>query len=250
IQGAIDIPLLYDNKFEDLSRQYSNLFQDLGLELITMRTNLMHFNRHLVPFNYFVNAPLLASAFLLSPLLTGVVLSGSYDYEHLIPDGVSPLAVRPLCTENLEVITSGYESNRFNKTLEMLDWPVAQQNLRVCLNLFNNQNQNNCSHCPKCLRTRIVLNLAGKLDQFVLFESPFGLKDFLEWGRWLEIGFDWEFKILDYCFTHRLDLLAPVIIAITIGYIRHFIKKILPEPVLKWIFKFTSPGDPYLLFIR
>mgnify|MGYP000855927353 FL=1 len=250
IQGAVDIPLVYEVKFIKLENQYADLFHDLNMELITMRTNLLHFDHHLVPYNFFVNAPLVAGAMLLNPLISGLVVASSYDYINNKPDGASPLAVRPLCTENLDVIVSGYESNRFYKTINMADWPVAQQNLRVCIDFFHKDNKKNCSHCSKCLRTRIVLHISGKLERFTLFEPHFGIKDFLEWGRWLEIGYGWEFMILDYCWKHQKKYIPLVLIGMGIGYIRYFLRKILPSSIQKQIFKFTANNDPYELFTQ
>ena len=55
----------------------------------------------------------------------------------------------------------------------------------------------------KCLRTRVILDVLGKLDKFSTLKSPLTTKEILLWGRWLELGFGWEKEVLKYSWYHK-----------------------------------------------
>ena len=250
IHGAIDIPLVYKETYQRLVEDYRLLYENLGMELVTMYTNFLLFNRVKAPYQLLYGTPLVASAMLLNPLISSLLVAGAYDYKHPNPDGANPLLIGPLCTESLDVIVTGYESNRFDKILAMADWPIIQKNLRVCTNFFRSSENLNCSHCAKCLRTRAALHVLGKLDAFPSFEHPFKFKDYLEWGRWMEPGSGWGRKVFQHALKHQKKQLPLIGLALIIGYTRHLLRRILPRPLQEFIFKFTSPGDPHKLYTQ
>ncbi len=61
IHGSPDIALAYADKYQVLAKRYTQLFAELGLELVTIHTNLMQFSAHLIPFGLFLEPPLIST---------------------------------------------------------------------------------------------------------------------------------------------------------------------------------------------
>jgi len=250
IQGTPDIPLIYSQKFERFANQYSGLFNELGLELIPVRTNLMQFSANRIAFNQFLEAPLLGSALGLSPLLSGVFIpfGSAYDHYQVTPTG--PITAHLLTTEAFEPFAAGAAYNRIRKTQVIADWEPVQKHLRVCFGFTSESSDTNCSHCSKCMRTRMDLHLLGKLQNISTLEHSFGLKDYLLWGRWMEVGYGFEIDSWKFAIHERKDLILPVLIGLLIGYTRYALRRVLPYWLQKQIFKYTSEGNPHQLFAQ
>ena len=76
-----------------------------------------------------------------------------------------------ITTQALRFYSTGMETPRIDKVAAIADWPYAQKYLQVCLD----ENEGNCGHCDKCLRTMSELYALGKLD---LFRSRFPVDDY------------------------------------------------------------------------
>ena len=250
VLGSPDIPLIYSKKFEIFAKQYTELFNHLGLELIPVRTNLMQFSANRIPFTPFLEAPIMGCALGLSPLFSGVFMSSARLYERYRDDGTGPITAHLLSTETFEPFASGCAYTRIQKLQAIADWAPAQENLRVCFGFTSESTEMNCSHCAKCIRTRMDLNVLGKLENFSTFEHSFGLKDYLSWGRWMQIGYGFETDTLNFAMKNRKKLVPLVLIGIFIGYTRNFLRHLLPNWIKNQIFKFTSEGNPHQLFAQ
>ena len=69
-----------------------------------------------------------------------------------------------IATERIEFISDGCQYTREEKTEKICDWDIAQKYLNVCVN--PGKRVENCSHCHKCMRTLLVLEAMGKLNNF------------------------------------------------------------------------------------
>ena len=67
-------------------------------------------------------------------------------------------------TERVELIVDGCQYSRAEKIKRIADWDIARKYLNVC-RVYDGGNRN-CGTCPKCLRTLLVLEILGKLDDF------------------------------------------------------------------------------------
>jgi hypothetical protein len=65
----------------------------------------------------------------------------------------------------MQLIADGYQYNRVEKTIQIIDYPPVKDFLNVCVNI-NRSDENNCSICKKCCRTLLTLEAAGHLDDF------------------------------------------------------------------------------------
>ena len=63
----------------------------------------------------------------------------------------------------------GMEVKRLDKLRTLTDEPLVRRHLRVCWE--NRSAAGNCSHCGKCVMTRLVLHDCGVLDEFPVFEG-------------------------------------------------------------------------------
>lgn len=71
-----------------------------------------------------------------------------------------------LSSEICEIILDGAQHTRSEKTRLIVDFPIAQRYLNVCVNYDPEYISHNCGHCSKCLRTAFTLEALGKLESF------------------------------------------------------------------------------------
>jgi hypothetical protein len=247
IHGCPDIALAYSEKFQVLAGRYTRLYDELGLTLVTARTNLMQFSAYRIPIVSFLEAPLASCALGLSHLFSGLIIPAGETYRRYRLTTSGPLTPHHFATETFEVISSGGVYVRLQKLDAIAGWQPARQNLRVCFNFAAKERAGNCSRCSKCMRTRMDLHLLGRLSSMETFERTFTWRDYLRWGRWLEIGHEWEKDIWRYCWEKRPGLLPAVLVGILIGFVRHYLKMASPRRVKAGIFRFTAESDPHKL---
>ena len=247
MHGSPDIPLSFSQKYQSLEKQYTKVARQLGLELIPVRTNLMHFCVNRIDIKLFLESPLSGVALGLSPHISGIFIPSGRFYQCYTDSTTGPLTTHLLSTESFETFSHGSTTTRFQKTLTISGWAPAQENLRVCLG-WTDSEVKNCSQCSKCLRTRADLNTIGKLEKFSTLKSPFSWRDTLRWGRWMETGYGFEREILNYALKHRKDLVPGIVLSILIGTIRHWLRKYLPLWLKQQIFKFTAEKNPHQIF--
>jgi hypothetical protein len=248
MQGSPDIPLAYPDKYRILSKRYTRLYQELGLELITARTNLMQFSAHRIPFESFLEVPLISCGMALSPLLAGILIPSGETYHHYRITSAGPLTPQYLSTESFETKSSGGAFKRLQKVEAISRWEPVQKNLRVCFGFMSKGSTANCSRCSKCMRTRLDLHILNRLHAMETLQRSFELRDYLRWGRWLEAGYGWEKNAWNYCRTHRPALLPLLLLGIMLGYTRVYLKRFLPRRIREWIFQYTAPADPHIMY--
>lgn len=67
-------------------------------------------------------------------------------------------------TEIFELVIDGCQYTRSEKIEKICDWDIAQRYLNVCIE--PDDDGKNCSACQKCVRTLLVLESLGKLDNY------------------------------------------------------------------------------------
>jgi len=249
IHGSPDIPLKFTSKYETLRLEYQQMFDELGLELIPVSTNIMQFSGRRILFKQFLNAPLVSSALGLSSLLSGLFIGSSETFTQFNLKGNGLLTTHLQSTETLEFFETGSGYKRIDHIKAIADWEYAQHHLRVCFGFNSETIATNCSNCGKCLRTRMALHALGRLESFSTFRSSIKFRDYWLWGRWLEVGWRHEIDTLKYAWQYRKKMVLPLLIGILIGYFRHLLRICLPGWLLKRIIKTVSPDDPYELFV-
>lgn len=149
--------------------QLSPVAERIGLPFIPIDSNLDDF----YSFTHFqqTNGPRnISAATLLQGGIGHYYLAGSVRFPHVrvhrtydtaYSDSISlPL----LTTRRFRPIAHGHQYTRVEKTLIVADTPASHSSLDVCTNPPSSGG--NCSHCPKCLRTELTLEIIGRLESF------------------------------------------------------------------------------------
>ena len=225
---GFDIRLYEKDNFSKIQRHYQEVFRELGLELITARTNGFLFWEFRVDWNYVHGGLLIGTALNLEKLFTVFYVPSTHVYQDIKPLGTSPLLDHLLSTENLTVIHFGASTNTISKLKAFADWEVAHEGLRVCTEINRREGVKNCSRCNKCLRTIFMLEILGVLPKFKTFRYPFRHRDLLHWIFFSGSSHTYP-KMLSKAAkaAGRWDIALPVLLAIPIGYINGWITKMI-----------------------
>ena len=76
-----------------------------------------------------------------------------------------------ISTERIEFVSDGCQYTREEKTERICEWDIARKYLNVCVK--PGESIENCSRCHKCMRTLLVLEAMGRLNDFnEVFDIP------------------------------------------------------------------------------
>jgi len=168
---GFDVGVYDEAQFSPLADMLAQSAERLGLRHIVFRTNLRT-SEKLIPFKDMWRrlshgAGLAFIGLMLERAYKEVVLGSSYTYGNLFPWGSHPLQDVLFSTSVLQFEHDGASFTRVEKTDVVAKLPVAQSVLHVCFA----QGRSNCSHCDKCYRTMMTLDLLGhRLHTSELFD--------------------------------------------------------------------------------
>lgn len=165
----------------DLERA-RNFAQEVNMPLIPLNSNLSSIYIHKDIYHYSLRTTLCISSAIMSlqKLFSLYYISSSNTIEDCKLSAYDQywyegLLVQLLSTKNTEILIAEHDLNRVEKTLLLLDNPYAQKHLYVCAapimnekhgKNYKNDTSPNCCECPKCIRTLLAIDIAGKLDAF------------------------------------------------------------------------------------
>ena len=137
---------------------------ELGLGFIFIDSNLQRLN----PVDYDRAHTYLNAAAVL--MLERLICRYYYSAGHTLKDfrvgrstciNYDPLICSYVSTDLTDFVAPGVQLTRTEKTRVISDFEPAYRWLNVC-----SLQATNCSHCEKCLRTQLTLDVLGKLDRF------------------------------------------------------------------------------------
>ena len=138
--------------------------QALGLPLVFVNSNLMEY-LDFAPHPNLVTLCNGAVPLILQRLFGVYYVASSVAVADLRMDPIveyfDPVTLALLGTDTLTFYSSGMTSTRVQKTDLISGLPIAHAFLNVCV-----ATSHNCSHCHKCVRTMMTLDLFGKLASF------------------------------------------------------------------------------------
>lgn len=138
--------------------------QALGLPLVFVNSNLMEYI-DFAPHPNLVTLCNCAVPLVLQRLFGVYYVASSVAVSDLRMDCIveyfDPVILALLCTDSLSFYSSGMTLTRVAKTELISELPLAQTFLNVCVAAGRN-----CSHCHKCIRTMMTLDIFGKLPAF------------------------------------------------------------------------------------
>jgi hypothetical protein len=167
VQG-FDIPLADRQRARDAEASARRVAAELGLGVAVVRTNLRtHRGFAATNWEHTHGGALAAIGHLLSDHADQLLISASYPRVFDRPWG-SHWELDPWWSSSrLNVAHVGAEKWRAEKLVALMHEPLVRQHLRVCWE--NRSPSGNCGQCEKCLRTMLVLDGHGCLEQFSVF---------------------------------------------------------------------------------
>jgi hypothetical protein len=162
IQSALmlhgfDIPLNQPDVFARAAHKARLLLDSLGIELLTLVTNL---KKSELTFND-AHPALLASCMMLfqQNYATGLIASSNTYHYMNIPWGSNPVIDWLLSSDSFATIHDGAAFSRLSKAKALGTWPEVAQYLRVCVR--GPARDKNCCRCEKCVRTILIFRALG-----------------------------------------------------------------------------------------
>lgn len=91
------------------------------------------------------------------------------------------LSLQTFSTSSIKIYSDGGAKERIEKVKEIIDFPIAQKELHVCVN-----KSNNCGICPKCMRTILSLDALNSLEKFSnVFDIKYYYENKIDYYNWL-----------------------------------------------------------------
>lgn len=156
-----------DGLYESRIEKARKIADDLGLKVIITNSNFadIFIQNHLLTntyssiFSVYVLQKLWKTYFYAS---AGLDFSGFNLKNNDLKDSSynDLLLLNCFSNRNLRIYSEGGALTRLEKTNEIADYKIVQNNIHVCNSI------NNCGKCKKCIRTMNTLYALGKLDLF------------------------------------------------------------------------------------
>lgn len=157
--------------FDRLCRRTRPILEDCGLSSVIVRTNF----RKIIPHNWdHCFGACLAGTLQQFAGRFGFGMMGSgKSYSTLVfPMGSTPATDYLLSGDSMEIVHEGAGYSRTEKVADIASYPTVTDRVKVCWE--GTQQDRNCGHCEKCVRTRLNF-LAVGIENPNCFDTPFDL---------------------------------------------------------------------------
>lgn len=213
---GFDLKLEDEDYFHRLKSDYSDMFKNLDIVLLTGSTNYQSFGTRW-DWGIYHGTALIGTAHVLGHKAAKFYVPASHTYRDLMPWGSDPRIDHLLSTETVEVVHDGAGYKRTEKTAAISAWPVTYEHLRVCTKVGK---MVNCSRCEKCLRTMVTLDMMGALQNYTTFEKPVRTNLLSKCIYRNASDFAFAMEILDYSLElKRMDIVLNISCAILVSRI-------------------------------
>jgi len=166
--AGFDMPVNLTWSIGELTRSYSTMMKEAGIEFITGSTNVRTFVNS-VDWTNAHGPALMATALFFKNRLSEFHVPSSYTNGTYPRWGSHPELDPLLSTESMRFVHHGSHVNRVQKLDLIARAPVSYERLRVCW--IQDIGLKNCGTCEKCVRTQIALDIVGALAKFKTFEN-------------------------------------------------------------------------------
>lgn len=154
---GFDIPLADEPRLAATRALLTRAADDLGLDLVTVRTNMReHPTFAAVDWGISHIAALASVGHSLAHRLSTLFVASS---DVPPPWGSHPYLDALWSSSRLTLVNDGAETSRLDKVRAIADWPVVHRTLKVCWE--NRAASLNCGLCEKCVRTQVQFAAAG-----------------------------------------------------------------------------------------
>ncbi|HPF46183.1 MAG: hypothetical protein KDF58_01470 [Alphaproteobacteria bacterium] len=161
-------------EFERHLTRISKISKQMGKELVSVRTNIRQTQWKKTRWQVVSHGAALASIGLLFEKYFREIFipSSLKNFRDTYCWGSHPVTDPLFSTSKSNIITDGDGLSRYEKVQFISNHQLALDNLHVCIRGRDGSGQDeiNCSHCEKCYRTMIALDLIGVLEKAKLFD--------------------------------------------------------------------------------
>lgn len=164
---------LFNSRYELVK----NTAEKIGLPIIKIDSNISDIiGIKFEKINAFMN---LSSILILQNLFSKYYYSSAVQYKDCSIKNAKnmaqadPFLLHLFSNENMDIISTGCQYSRIEKTDSLSDLSIVYNNLNVCVKKTNDGK--NCSSCWKCNKTLLTLELLGKINNFT---EVFNLKKY------------------------------------------------------------------------
>lgn len=157
VQG-FDIPLDDSKGFALAADRSRRMLSSIGIDLITISTN---YREVIGDWNHSHGSAIASCLYLFRKGFSEGLIGQTFTYGELrnVTEGVNALTDPLLSSNSFRIIPDGAAFKRADKILAFKDWPEALQNLRVCWE--GAQKDQNCCNCEKCMRNILTFRSIG-----------------------------------------------------------------------------------------
>lgn len=167
LMAGFDLPLARDDVRRRRRARLEGVAERLGVRLVEVATNVKDTRLATSQWNDLSHGCILAASGLALERRYGTLLVAStFDYARLHPIGSHPLTDPLLSTTGTAIVHDGAAFSRGRKVEYLSRSAIALENLHVC---WRGEDDTNCGRCEKCLRTMVMLELAGALERASTF---------------------------------------------------------------------------------
>ena len=161
LAGGFDIPLARRDVLSAMCDSVAEVARATGRDWTMIETDLRaHRLFRKLPWDFSHGGAVAFLGHVLQDRIGTLLISSSYDNDHLGPYGSHPDLDPLWSSSRLNVLHIGHEVTRLGKLRRLVNHPQArsliQRHLRVCWE--NPSTGGNCGYCHKCVMTRIGLH--------------------------------------------------------------------------------------------
>ncbi|MGB3512077.1 MAG: hypothetical protein WBA93_23120 [Microcoleaceae cyanobacterium] len=150
---GFDIPIQEEDVFKRAFLRSQKMTSSLDLELISVATNFRQVIK--LPWEDIFGTGIASCLHLFSKRYAIGLIPASYTYRTTtFPYGSNAITDPLLSSEACKIFYDGAIASRFEKIQQLLDWPEAVENFRVCWQ--GEQKDRNCCRCEKCIRNILI----------------------------------------------------------------------------------------------
>jgi hypothetical protein len=167
------------NLFQKRYQRLLNFAQEFQLDYVKIDSNLDELLQ--MDFRNTHTTRNVSAILLLQKLFSKYFYASAHKYQDCVinesPDGavIDPAGIHLLSTEITELISTGCQYSRVEKTIKVADFEPSYRYLDVCVHSVDVAE--NCSQCWKCARTMLTLEILGKLH---CYNKVFNLDKFAQ----------------------------------------------------------------------
>jgi hypothetical protein len=156
--------------------------EEHGIDFIKIDSNLSEIIQDKARFNFSYSLLYLSCALMLQKLFGKYYYSSGVQLKYAnLDDPIADIAhvdlatVHLMSTETTQIVLTGTDFSRVEKTKQLAENGLARHRLNVCAHPL--EDGTNCSMCRKCCRTLLTLELLGYLNEY---------KDVFDLEKWAQ----------------------------------------------------------------